>query len=124
MAETNTFEMTPETLARAIANGARRERNRAAKVADDASDVALGEGKLEIAQALQIVAESIRSGGGAAAAVIPDEQPEQIVEEQNPDELPSVHHIDDFAEGAALVRSGADRRLVVGYNGASGHLRD
>lgn len=124
MAETNTFEMTPETLARAIANGARRERNRAAKIADDAGDVALSQGKLELAQALQIVAESIRSAGGAAAAVIPEEQPEQIVEEQNPDELPAVHHIDDFAEGAALVRSGADRRLVTGYNGASGHLRD
>lgn len=123
MAETN-FEMTPETLARAIANSARRERNRAAKVADDAADVALGQGKLEIAQALQVVAESIRSAAGAAAAVIPDERTEEIVEEQNPDELPAVHHLDDFAEGAALVRSGADKRLVTGYNGASGHLRD
>lgn len=118
-----TFEMTPETLARAVANAAARERRRAAKVADDAADTALGEGKLEIAQALQIVAESIRSADRAAPA-IPDEQPEPIVNPADEAELPEVRHMDDFAEGAALVRSGADKRLVTGYNGAVGRLRD
>lgn len=125
-----TFEMTPETLARAIANAAKRERRRAAQLLDDRSNVELGKGNLPGAQLLIEMAEAVRSSDipepvtAVQAGDLGDGDRDYHQADRQADELPPVHHLDDFEEGAALVRSGADRRLVVGYNGAAGHLRD
>lgn len=125
-AATTTFSINATTLARAIANAAKRERQRAARLADDAADVALGRGDLDAGKALAVLAESIRS---TDTTVIPATDPADLGDGDRdyhriPDELPPVRHSDDFEDGAALVRIGADRRGVVGYGGASGHLRD
>lgn len=121
MAEEQTFQMTPTTLAAAIANAAKRERRRAARLLDDKADDLLGRGDLAGAQLMSEMAESIRS------ADIPE--PDRAMASADPTDaaepaLPEVHHLDDFAEGVALVQGGGHRRGVVGYNGASGHLRD
>lgn len=135
MAETQTFEMTPATLARAIANAAARERRRAARLLDDKGDELLGAGDLQGARLMSEMAEAVRSHDAAPAEPAPDpaalgdgdrdyHRADDPMVDDPGDGFAPIRHMDDFEEGAALVRIGADRRGVVGYNGASGHLRD
>lgn len=129
MAETR-FEIEASALARAVANSAKRERNRAVKALVDRADIEMAEGHLQTASVLLELVETLTSAATAAgtelqAAPPPaPSEPEAIEEPVDPDDLPPVHHLDDFAEGQALVQGGMFRRAVVGYQGANGHLRD
>ncbi|MGH3428493.1 MAG: hypothetical protein ACRDQZ_13150 [Mycobacteriales bacterium] len=74
-----------------------------------------------------------RGAGNEATALVLDQLVEtlrapifEIVstnERTADDPLPEVHHMDDFAEGQALIQGGMHRRAITGYTGRLGHLR-
>jgi hypothetical protein len=118
--------MTVAHLARTLATARERarkeERTRCVQMVEDMRDTVRNQGEEGAAILLDALAEAMRADltelpapvSGTAEAMRP------MMDES---ELPAVHHMDDFAEGAALVQGGMHRRAITGYTGRLGHLR-
>jgi len=113
------IEMDLEGFAKSMAKARERERERCARVLDAAADTALGLGRPNQASTLREQAEALRAITNAGIVMelpsLADAPPETVVEEMG---LPPVRHMDDFAEGVALVQGGMWK------NGLTGRFRD
>lgn len=123
-----TFEMTAESLARAMAARLVRERRRLADSLDGLSAEVLEQGYGPwIYDRLAGLAAELRPP--KPVTVVNDTTPEPMepaaLDTAEVDGLPAVHHLDDFAEGSAMIQHGLlnsmSRRTIV--RGAGG-LRD
>lgn len=96
------ISIDPAQFAQAMANRVVRERKRIAqRIEEYAASVTLANSP-GIQVGLYALAEEIRTGGVPVPA-LPEREP---IAEQ---ELPAVHHMDDFEQGVAMVRGRALR---------------
>lgn len=108
------FEMTPATLARAMAGRLARERRRLAEKLDLLTkDIEEGSMEFWIAERTAALAAEVRAGVEPSLALVPtsrvltamENDPREIAEGDPGDGLPPVQFRDDVEEGEQLVRN-------------------
>lgn len=118
-----TVQQMARTLAVSRSRAALAEKVRCRQMIEDFRDRERGAGNEATALVLDQLIEILRA---PLVEIVVDASvpPGEIrIENYTEDELPPVHHMDDFAEGRALIQGGMHRRAITGYTGRLGHLR-
>lgn len=126
MADSDMLQMNIKHLARSLAVARSRERARCRRIVQDAIDQAYGEGSPQHTIALLTIlldqiGEVTQPIEIASPTVLAPGTPEYDAETERREhdgwpvvtepvsELPPVHHLDDLAEGKAMIRVGSGR---------------